>query len=413
MSPNYVRGGTAVPSTDRPLRVLTITHNYPRFAGDPAGAFVARIAQGVAEQGHEVQVVAPHAPGSATEERLQEVTVHRFRYAPEWAETVAYTGGLHQNTLRSPTAALAFPGFLLQFGAAVREWERRFRPDLLHAHWWLPAGWFASRSRTPYVLTSHGSDVRLLDRGGLIKSLARPVFRRAVRVTAVSEFLARDIQRVMGESALPPAVTPMPIDVQCFLAAADQPKAQPPRILYAGNLVASKGVDVLLQAAAELSRLGVEFQLKILGEGPAERALRSLVGRLGLGSRITWSRFVPQTEMPEEYGASTVTVLPSRGQAEGLGLTLVEALLAGSAVVGTPAGGIPEVVRHGETGLLAREGDPQDLARQLQRLLADASLRDRLVRAGREHVSGTYSAEAAVARFLDIYHGVADDRHRS
>jgi glycosyltransferase involved in cell wall biosynthesis len=101
---------------------------------------------------------------------------------------------------------------------------------------------------------------------------------------------------------------------------------------------------VLIQAAAELHRLGTEFQLKILGEGPAERALRSLVARLRLGSRVTWSRFVPQAEMPEEYGASTVTVLPSRGSAEGLGLTLVEALLAGSAVVGTPAGGIPEVV---------------------------------------------------------------------
>ena len=62
--------------------------------------------------------------------------------------------------------------------------------------------------------------------------------------------------------------------------------------------------------------------------------------------------------MPAEYGAATVTVLPSRGHAEGLGLTLVEALLAGSAVVGTAAGGIPEVVIHERTGLVARDGDP-------------------------------------------------------
>jgi len=110
-----------------------------------------------------------------------------------------------------------------------------------------------------------------------------------------------------------------------------------------------------------------------------------------------------------EYGASTVTVLPSRGSAEGLGLTLVEALLAGSAVVGTPAGGIPEVVRHEETGLLSRGDDPDDLADQIQRLLVDAPLRDRLSRAGREHMLQTYSPESSIGRFLDLYDAVAHD----
>ncbi|HYF38294.1 MAG TPA: glycosyltransferase family 4 protein, partial [Gemmatimonadales bacterium] len=233
------------------------------------------------------------------------------------------------------------------------------------------------------------------------------------RVTAVSGFLARDIKKYLPQAVQDVTVTPMPVDVAAFGEGVNQRKAAPPRILYAGNLVPSKGVDLLLQAAAELRHLGIDFQIKILGEGPAERSLRSLVSRLGLGSRVTWSRFVPQGEMPEEYGASTITVLPSRGSAEGLGLTLVEALLAGSAVVGTPAGGIPEVIRHEETGLIARDGDASDLARQLQRLLADANLRDQLAKAGKEHVTQIYSADAAVARFLDLYHTVADARHRS
>jgi glycosyltransferase involved in cell wall biosynthesis len=107
-----------------------------------------------------------------------------------------------------------------------------------------------------------------------------------------------------------------------------------------------------------------------------------------------------------------VTVLPSRGSAEGLGLTLVEALLAGSAVIGTPAGGIPEVVRHEETGLLAHEGDPVDLAHQINRLLTDDSLRHRLTGAGKEHVLRTYSPGSTIGRFLDIYHAIADDQPR-
>jgi phosphatidylinositol alpha-1,6-mannosyltransferase len=400
-----------MPSPAERLRILIVTHNYPRFAGDPAGAFVARIAEGIAARGHEVQVIAPHTPGAARVDHAGGVRLQRFRYAPEVFERVAYTGGLHRGTLRSPLAALALPGFLLAFNRAVKRTVQRFRPHVIHAHWWFPAGWFARNAGVPYVITCHGSDVRLLERPPLGK-LAAPVFRRAARITAVSSFLAGDVKRLLPDVVRDVVVTPMPIDITAFEAGATQRKAAPPRILYAGNLVPSKGVDVLLQAAAELRHLGLEFQLKILGEGPAERALRSLVSRLGLGSRVTWARFVPQPEMPDEYGTSTVTVLPSRGRAEGLGLTLVEALLAGSAVVGSPVGGIPEVVRHEETGLLARDGDPADLARQLHRLLTDPSLRDRLVRAGQEHVTRIYSADLAVERFLEIYQGIIDDRRQ-
>lgn len=393
-------------SPARPIRALIVTHNYPRFPGDPAGAFVARIAQGAAAQGIDVQVIAPHAPATSTSERIHGVGIRRFRYAPAAMERIAYTGGLHQGTLRSPMTALVFPGFLLAFANSVRQSVRRFRPDLIHAHWWFPAGWLVSRTRVPYLITCHGSDVRLLERSRFARRIAVPVFRKAAEVTTVSRFLANDLRLSLPDIAREVQVTPMPVDVSSFLNGTKQSRATPPRVLYAGNLVPSKGVDLLLRAAAELSRRGVEYQVKILGEGPALGELRSLAQALRLGPRVTWAPFVSQPHMPAEYGASTVTVLPSRGQAEGLGLTLVEALLAGSAVVGTPAGGIPEVVRHEETGLLARDEDPTDLANQIQRLLADQPLRERLVRAGKEHVLRTYAPEPATAAFVELYRAI-------
>jgi glycosyltransferase involved in cell wall biosynthesis len=395
-----------MPSPDRPLRILTITHNYPRFPGDPAGAFVHRIAAGAAARGHEVEVVAPHAPGTASLEDTDGVRLRRFRYGPDPLERVAYTGGLHQGTLLSPLAALGFPGFLFAFARAVRNAVQRFSPDLVHAHWWFPAGWFARREQVPYLITCHGSDVRLLDLGDLVRRAGRGVFQKAARVTAVSHFLANDLARLLPGTQ--PTVTPMPLDVGRFLEGSDTLKTEPARILYAGNLVPTKGVDVLLRAAAELRRRGVRHELKILGQGPAQNSLATLARELGLEGQVTWSPFVSQSLMPREYGVSTVTVLPSRGRAEGLGLTLVEALLAGSAVVGTAVGGIPEVVKHEETGLIAREGDPIDLADQLQRVLSDVPLRERLVEAGKEHVLRTYSPDSAIARFLEIYDAIAN-----
>jgi phosphatidyl-myo-inositol dimannoside synthase len=396
-----------MPSPDRPLRILTVTHNFPRFAGDPAGAFVARIAQGAAARGHQVEIVAPHAPDTATTERLGDVRVHRFRYGPGRMERVAYTGDLHRGALLSPLAALAFPGFLLAFGHAVRAAVERFAPDVIHAHWWVPGGWFARRWGVPYVITCHGSDVRLLERADLVRKVAGGVFRRAARITTVSNFLAQDIARLLPRLKTEVVVTPMPVDVGLFGQGLATTKVSPPRILYAGNLVRSKGVDVLLRAVAELGRRAVDCQLKILGEGPLRGEFEALARELGIASRVTWARFVPQAQMPAQYGASTITVLTTRGNAEGLGLTLVEALLAGSAVIGTPAGGIPEVVLHERTGLIARDGDPSDLATQIQRLLTDNSLRERLTGAGKEQVLHTYSPETTVRRFLEIYDAAA------
>lgn len=392
------------------MRILTVSHNYPRFTGDPAGAFVARIAEGAVARGHEVEVIAPHTPGTSTDEHVAGIRLHRFRYAPERFERVAYTGGLQQGTLRSPVAALAFPGFLWAFWQAVRVAVRRFRPDLIHAHWWFPSGWLASRQEVPYLITCHGSDVRLLDRGSLVRRAGQGVFQKAARITAVSNFLATDLARLVPGIIPRPAVTPMPVDVARFLEGTAYAKVDPPRILYAGNLVASKGVDVLLRGAAELKARGVNFELKILGQGPAQNSLEALAHQLSIEGQVIWSPFVPQALMPREYGTSTVTVLPSRGKAEGLGLTLVEALLAGSAVVGTAAGGIPEVVLHEQTGLISRAGDPLDLANQLQRLLTDAPLRERLTRAGKEYALRTYSPEPALDRFLEIYRAVCDDQ---
>jgi glycosyltransferase involved in cell wall biosynthesis len=396
-------------SGGNPLRILTVTHNYPRFPGDPAGAFVARIAEGIAAQGHQIHVVAPHAARLATREVINGVTVQRFRYAPDRWERIAYTGGLHQGTLRSPGVALAFPAFLLGFNRMIRGQLREFKPDVIHAHWWIPAGWFASRTGIPYLVTCHGSDVRLLERGALVRHLASQVLLRAARVTTVSRFLAQDLRGLLPELTGEVLVTPMPVDVSTFERGQNERKAVPPRILFAGNLLASKGVDLLLRAAALLSSRGIQYELKILGEGPAEPALRILALELGIDRQVIWSGFVPQHRMPGEYGVSTVTVLPSRGRAEGLGLTLVEALLAGSSVVGTRAGGIPEVVLHEETGLLAGE-DAADLAHQIERLLTDGGLRERLTRAGKEHVLRTYSPDATIGRFLDVYYAVAHNR---
>jgi glycosyltransferase involved in cell wall biosynthesis len=391
------------------MRILTITHNYPRWDGDRAGAFVARLAAETVQLGHSVRVVAPHAAGTVMRETQHGVEIVRARYGPDALERVGYTGALRQPMRATLLAPLMLPPFIARLrGVAARE-ARDFRPDVVHAHWWMPSGWIASRLGMPYIVTCHGTDVRLLDTS-MWRRLAAPVFQRASAVTTASDFLARDVVRFFPDVAATISVTSMPMDLEMFERGARAEKASPPRVLFAGNLIASKGVDVLIEAIAMLRARGVTSELRIIGTGPEEARLRALAAKLGLGDAVTWSPFVSQRELPKEFGAATVTVLVSRGQAEGLGLVLAEALMAGSAVIGTAAGGIPEVVVDEHTGLIAKDGDASDLARQLERLLGDDALRERTVANGRTRVRAQHAPVAAAERVAALYEMVAKVR---
>jgi glycosyltransferase involved in cell wall biosynthesis len=392
------------------MRVLVVTHNFPRFAGDPAGAFVARLAEGVHARGHTVQVLAPHAPGLPLREQRNGLDVVRFRYAPDALERVAYRGDMHGTRSMAPLALAGLLTFLAAFRRAVGRATAQFRPDVIHAHWWIPAGWFAVGTGLPTVITCHGSDVRLVARVRVLRTLASRVLPRAAAITTVSTFLARELESAVPALRGRVKTVAMPLELDAFCAARETPRVAPPRILYAGNLIASKGVEDLVRAFALLRQRGVNCGLRIIGEGPHRDALRAVAADLGLADVIEWSNFVPQDAMPGEYGRSTVVVLPTRGNEEGLGLTLVEALLAGCAVVGTHAGGIPEIVRHGETGLLARSEDPTDLADKLAELLSSSELRTRLAERGARHVRERFAPGTSVDHFLALF-SAADRRH--
>lgn len=388
------------------MRVLHVTHNYPRFPADPAGGFVSRLGRAAVAAGAVVRVVVPHSAGLPLNADDGGVEVRRFRYAPDRFERIGFQGDVRRSAF-APAALLAAPGFLWRFRAAVRHAVAEFRPDVIHAHWWIPGGWAATGQRpVPVVITCHGSDVRLLGKSALLRVLARRVLPRAGAVTTVSRIMGEDLRRAVPglSTATRLEVLSLPVDTILFERGAALTKVTPPRVLFAGNLIAAKGVDILLAAFAKVLQRGIPCRLRLVGEGEARDALHRMAERLGVQDQVEWSPFVPMDRMPEEYGAATVVALPSRGpRGEGMPLSLAEALIGRAAVVATPAGGIPEIIQDGANGLLVPDGDVDALADALQRLLTDASLRDRLVATGRAQALDRFAPGPAAARFLALY----------
>jgi glycosyltransferase involved in cell wall biosynthesis len=388
------------------LRVLFLAHAYPRYLGDPVGSFVHNLAVALRSEGVDVSVVAPAAAGLPRFERLDGIPVHRFRYAPERMETLAYTGTMSaqvQGGLRGKLVLVAFLAAGLRAARRVRSAEGA---RVLHAHWWFPGGLVARALRriagTPYVVTLHGSDIRLAVGSGLARRLFRGVVRHSAAMTAVSSWLARGARDLAGDLAV--TVAPMPVLADLFFADDSRDAGQ---LLFVGKLSPQKGLDRLLRA---MSMMRAHPRLTVVGAGRVDDAhLRALADSLGLAERITWLPLLTQPELAAEYRRAAIHVISALD--EGLGLTAVESLLSETPVVAFESGGVPDVVLHERTGLLVPPGDERALAAALDRLLADDALRTSMGVAGRAHALSSFGARAVAARYAALYRAAAGPQH--
>lgn len=386
------------------MRILFVAHSYPRWAGDRAGGHVHRLAVGGVARGHTCHSIAPHAAGAIEgEETLDGVTIRRFRYASDAGERIGYQGAVSKS-LGNVAALLTLPTYLTHFRRAVREGVAAFRPDVVSVHWWAPGGLAAVGVTIPVAITCHGSDVRLLGASWPIRVIGRAVFARVQGVSAVSSVMAGDLER--WGRCRDVAVTRLPVDEARFLPPSAH--AAPPLILFAGNLIRAKGVDLILRAAAILHGAGISFRLRLIGDGPDRGAFETLAGSLGLSGVVEWAGSRSHDQMPAEFAGAAVAVLASRGpRGEGLPMMVVEAMMSGCAVVATPAGGIPELVVDEETGLLARDDDAEHLAMQLRRVVQDPALRERLAAAGRTRAIAQHGTREAMDGFFAFLQRVA------
>ena len=387
-----------MPQVAEPLRVLFLAHAFPRSVDDVTGGFLLRLAVALRAEGVRVAAVAPAAEGLAAAERLDGVAVRRYRYAPARAQRLAYAGEMHRRAA-SPSGALALAGLLGAGALAARRAGRG--ADLVHAHWWFPAGVQALAARTglPLVTTLHGTDVRLASTRPAARAACARVLRASARVTAVSGWLAT---RAAGFApGLDPqvAVAPMPVDDLAFSpGSGDRPRDE---LLFVGRLDRQKGAEVALRALAGLTGPAAALPLRVVGGGPEETGLRRLAGELGVSGRVRWDGQLPQAELAGRYRRAAALVVPGRD--EGLGLVAVEGQLSGAPVVAADSGGLLDVVADGRTGRTFPPGRPDALARTLEAVLADPDGTARMAAAARERAAARFGTAGAARTYAAIY----------
>jgi glycosyltransferase involved in cell wall biosynthesis len=381
------------------MRVLYPTHNYPRFAGDPSGAFIEELLRALPEDEIEPYVLCPHAKGLSYEEPRGGVKIYRFRYATDREETLAYEGKMLAVFKRGVKGLRLLASFLNAFVREMRIIIEEEKIDLIHSHWLLPAGVAARLALAglglPFLLSVHGTDVRLLEKLPFGNSLARWVVKKVKLTLPVSSYLDDKLAK-LGDSSLPRTVLPMPAS-DVFLAPAR--KKLKKRVVAVGNLTPQKRIDVLIRALGILVKKNMPLELVLVGDGPERKQLEDL----GRKERVT-VHFLgrkPHHELPGILKDAGVMVLPS--VEEGFGIVLVEAQLAGLAVIGTDAGGQREIIQHQKTGILTKPDDPAALAQAIKELYSNKEKTLKMAFKGQQSAKERFLAAPATLRLLNIY----------
>ena len=287
--------------------------------------------------------------------------------------------------------------YFLTLPVRTRRELRRTRPDGVlvqgaHETWFVLLGRSLSGVRAPVILDVHGdwrSPTRLY--GSPARRLLSPLadraalsaLRRADAVRTISDYTTG---LVRSQGVEPAATFPAFMDLEPFLGPT-VPLPTPPRALFVGVLEHYKGIDELAHAWRTVAARVPGATLHLVGRGTRREVVEGLVAELP--ERTEWTEALPTYGVARALDEATVLVLPSRS--EGMGRVLVESFCRGRGVVASRVGGIVDLVRDGENGLLVPARDPQALADALARALSDRVLAERLGE-GASASAGTWTA---------------------
>lgn len=348
-------------------------------------------------------------------------SIHTVRWANALAErehsvTVisSHTGGdplrngVSEYTLSIPDPA----GYFLNV-FELRTLLRELQPDLLHAHFASGYGTLGRLSGyQPFLLSVWGRDVyEFPDRSPLHRWLLQSNLLAAGHVCSTSRVMAEQTHSVCKDLGSI-TVTPFGVDLETFSPSSrNGPHGNVLTIGTVKTLAEKYGIDVLIEATAivrdslkkENALEDRRLRVLIVGGGPQREKLEQKVRDLNLEALVRFTGKVPHCEVPKYLGELDVYVAPSRSDSESFGVAILEASACECPVVVSNVGGLPEVVKDGQTGIIVPREDVSATADAILQLIRSPEQRKDMGKAGRRWVCDRYSWEACVNRMESIY----------
>jgi len=358
----------------RELHVLTLTPFFPSVQNEVSGCFIAEPIEQFKQYGVESSVMAASP------------IYYPRRQSSSWApaEWVRYPR-VPGNFGLSGAGKFLYARLL----GRIRQLHSVKPIDVIHAHAALPCGHAAAlisrRLNIPFVVTVHGLDVfNSCFLGGVSadwrRSMSVDVYRAARTVICVSGKV-QEILKTGTPAGTSSMIVHNGVNPTLFSPNSAAMGSSDPEILMVGNLLRSKGHELVLRAIADLIPSFPQLQCRIIGEGPDHTRLEALVRDLGIGQQVHFAGRQSRFEVADAMRRCAVFALPSRN--EGLGCVYLEAMSCGKPAIGCSGQGVDEVIEHGKNGWLIPVDGLEPLVQGLSALLESPEMRDGIGTAAR------------------------------
>ena len=363
---------------------------YPTYGG--SGAMATELGIALAHRGHEVHFITYRQP---------------FRL-PSFLPRVYF----HEVDVgRYPL--FEFPPYDLALAVRMHEVVLGHQLDLLHVHYAIPhatSAWIAREmlrangDDVPIVTTLHGTDITIVGQDPSFHAITKFSIERSTRISAVSSFLRDETVRAFGCTGCQVQVIPNFVDPLVYDRAAYPPVLREEVhdggcvLMHVSNFRPVKRVRDVVRIFARV-REQLPASLVMVGDGPDRGAAEDEARRHGVEREVHFLGKIDAVA-PLLAGAD-LFLLPS--QSESFGLSALEALACGAPVVASDTGGLPEVVRHGETGFLCPVGDVESMARVAVEVLADRARWRAMSAAAAADARSRFGQDAIVAQYEALY----------
>ena len=396
------------------MKVLVIGSVYPRFDKDAEVPWLRMSVAHLKKAGAEIQVLAPAYRGLRSH-AIDGTPVNRFRYAPADWEILTHEEGAPSKMASRPwLQLLAIPYIISGFFKCISVC-RKWKPDIIHAHWPFPHAYIALGAaklfHIPLVLNFHGAELLLIRKHKWVRPLIKFAIGQAQSVFANSSFTAGKIKAIRDvDVEWSPYGTTLDGD-------GGHPRNAPEahavngkfKVLFVGRHIERKGICYLIEAAKYLPT--DKFEIRIVGEGDLTGKLKQQAAQY---PHVLFTGKLIAPELAREYREANVFVLPAivdhKGDTEGLGVVLIEAMESGLPVVASNVGGIPDVVVDNVSGLLVPEKDPKALAEAIKRLAENPQLTAQLLEGARNRIAEHFTWDNITRRQLEIYEQLVSNR---
>jgi len=388
------------------MKVLYVATAFARDEKDVITPWLTKTILFLREQGVDVEVFTSSYKGLGNQ-KVFGIPVWRFRYFFSRWEDLTHEEAVIERLKKGIRYKFLLPLYIIFGSIGIYRLLRVREYDIIHIHWPFPhiifgaVGKFLFRKKI--ISSFYGVEIKWVrNKMPYFLPLLKWALSISDIITALSRYTSNEIKKVLDRN-----VEIIPFSTHFEMKNSFKKTSNNmPVILFVGRLVERKGVRYLIEAFNKILQV-YKAQLFIVGGGPERGKLEEMVNELGIKGSVKFPGVISDEELDKLYRKADVFVLPacfdSRGDTEGLGVVLIEAMSYEIPVIASNVGGILDIVKDRETGILVPEKNSEKLSGAIIYLLENKKFAERLGKQGKKFIKKNFSWENIINHLITLY----------